>query len=80
MGIDEIHSNGLNKWTIGGDVKMGKCIVQVIQGIFVVTECLKKMLNISVHLIRETERDGAEWEREECAKLLCRCPASDEET
>lgn len=38
------------------------------------------MLNISVHLIRETERDGAEWEREECAKLLCRCPASDEET
>ncbi|XP_017336876.1 sentrin-specific protease 2 isoform X1 [Ictalurus punctatus] len=24
VGIDEIHSNGLNKWTIGGDVKMEK--------------------------------------------------------
>lgn len=24
MGIDEIHSNGLNKWTSSGDVKMGK--------------------------------------------------------
>ncbi|XP_027015823.1 sentrin-specific protease 2 [Tachysurus fulvidraco] len=24
VGIDEIHSNGINKWTIGGDVKMEK--------------------------------------------------------
>ncbi|KAK2857439.1 hypothetical protein Q7C36_005358 [Tachysurus vachellii] len=24
VGIDEIHSNGVNKWTIGGDVKMEK--------------------------------------------------------
>ncbi|GAA6086704.1 sentrin-specific protease 2 [Tachysurus ichikawai] len=32
VGIDEIHSNGVNKWTIGGDVKMEKQREMLLSG------------------------------------------------